>query len=214
MWGKKEQIVFWGTAYLPLLLIMIYRFVDSKDYFKKTNIAIWLAKHIDKVLFDTIIFGFIIVISLLLYRKVSKWYFDELEVELYKGDRGRTFYIRKYKKISANEYTFFLMTLLLPLFSLDHSSIINFLVTVLIIVVVISIYVNTNFIIVCPLFFISGRYVYEGIISEYSKEEEEKNSSLRKSVYIITNEKYLDLNNQFRCVKLIDNIYYVVKNNN
>ena len=37
MWGKKEQLILWITAYIPLILIMIFRFIDSNDFFKKTK---------------------------------------------------------------------------------------------------------------------------------------------------------------------------------
>ena len=211
MWGKRDQVIFWITAYLPLILIMIYRFIDSNDYFKRTKLVIYLAQHINKLLFDIIVFAFIIVISLFLYRLVTNWYFNSIEKELNKGGIGVTYYVREFRKVNVNDYTFFLMTLLLPLISLDHSSIINLLVTVLIISIVITIYVTTNFIIICPLFFTSGRYVYRGTISEHSKKEEELDPSLRKSVVIITNEKSPNLNNQFKGDKLIDNIYYIVK---
>ena len=211
MWGKRDQVIFWITAYLPLFLIMFYRFIDSNNYFKKTKLAIYLAQHVNKLLFDVIVFLLIITLSLLLYRFVTNWYFNSIEKELNDSVTGVTYYIREFRKVNVNDYTFFLMTLLLPLISLDHSSIMNLLFTVLIIGIVITIYVTTNFIAICPLFFTSGRYVFRGTISEHTKAEEERDPSLRKSVVIITNEKSPNLNHQFKGDRLIDNIYYIVK---
>ncbi|WCK54744.1 hypothetical protein PP175_01520 [Aneurinibacillus sp. Ricciae_BoGa-3] len=214
MWGKREQTVLWGTAYLPLYLIMIYRFIDSNDFFKKTYLALWLSKHINKVLFDFIIIVLIIIFSLLIYRSVTNWYFKDFEKELTQQGAGATYAVRKYEKLSVNDYSFFLITLLLPLVSLDYASVINLTVSLLIIIVVIAIYVKTDFISVCPLFFTSGRHVFKAIISTSSQEEEAMNPSLKISAIIITKEKNLNLNNKFKAEKLVSNIYYLAVNRN
>lgn len=216
MWGKKEQIVLWAIAYLPLYLIMIYRFIDSNNFFKKTEFMSCLRDHINKILFDSIIIFLIIIFSLLIYRIVTNWYFKDLDRELTEEGVGDTYAVRKYEKLSVNDYSFFLMTLLLPLISLDYASVINLIVSLLIIIVIIAIYVKTDYISVCPLFFTSGRHVYKAVISRYSKEDEALDPSLRVSAIIITKEKSLDLNYKFRAVKLINDIYYLAakENNN
>lgn len=212
MWGKREQVILWTTAYLPLVLIMVYRFVDSNDYFKKTGWATWLAKHLDKTVFDIMIIAMIIVISLIIYRLVADWLFSDYDRQLKDKEIGRNVSVRKYERLSVNDYSFFLMTLLVPLVSIDQASAINLMVTLTIIVIVIAIYVKTDSISVCPVFFMSGRQVYKAIISDQSKEAEAANPSIRKDVIIITSEKSLDLNNKFRTENLISNIFYLSSN--
>lgn len=213
MWGKREQVILWATAYLPLILIMIYRYVDSNDYFKKTAWVKWLAKHFDKTVFDLIIITAIIVISLFIYRLVAIWLFSDYDRQLKDKEIGKNVSVRKYERLSVNDYSFFLMTLLLPLISIDQASAINLMVTLTIIVIVIAIYVKTDFISVCPVFFMSGRQVYKAIISDQSKEAEATDPSIRKDVIIITRENSLNLNYRFRTVKLISNIHYLSSNN-
>jgi len=213
MWGKREQVILWATAYLPLVLIMVYRFIDSNDFFKQTNWATWLAKHIDKTVFDVIVIAGIIIISLLIYRLVAMWIFSGYDRQLQAREIGMNVSVRKYERLSVNDYSFFLMTLLLPLISIDQASGINLMVTIAIVLIVIAIYVKTDFISVCPVFFVSGRQVYKAIISNQSREAEIADPSIRQEVIVITREKSMNLNNKFRTVKLINNIFYLSANN-
>lgn len=75
-------------------------------------------------------------------------------------------------------------------------------------------YVKTDFISVCPVFFVSGRQVYKAVISNQSREAEIADSSIRQKVIIITREKFLNLNTKFRTIKLINIILYLSTNNN
>jgi hypothetical protein len=212
MWGKREQVLLWTTAYLPLILIMVYRFVDSNDYFKKTEWALWFAKRIDKTAFDAIVVAAILAISLVGYRLVAVWLFNGYDRQLQNRELGKTISVRKYERLSVNDYSFFLLTLLLPLISIDQASAVNLMVTLAIIVIAIAIYVKTDYISVCPVFFLSGRQVYKAMISDRSKEAEATDPSIRKEVILITCGSSLDLNNKFRTVKLINNIYYLAGN--
>ncbi|MCK8487025.1 hypothetical protein M0651_07575 [Paenibacillus sp. MBLB2552] len=212
MWGKREQVILWAAAYLPLILIMVYRFIDSKDYFKKTEWATWFAKYLDKTVFDILIMAVIILISLVIYRLVAVWLFSDYDRQLKTKQLGKNVSVRKYERLSVNDYSFFLMTLLVPLVSIDQASAVNLMVTLAIIVIVIAIYVKTDSISVCPVFFLSGRQVFKAITSDQSKEAEAANPSARKDVIIITREKSLNLNYRFRTVNLIGNIYYLVSN--
>ncbi|MEK4236201.1 hypothetical protein [Paenibacillus sp. FSL H7-0714] len=214
LWRKREQVILWSTAYFPLLLIMVYRFVDSNDYFKKTKWGLWLGRQVDKTLFDLIVILGIISFSLLIYRLVSNWLFSDYDRQLKDKEIGKDISIRKYERISVNDYSFFLMTLLLPLISIDHASVINFTVTFLIIVIIIIIYVKTDYISVCPVFFISGRHLFKATISDQSRANEAINPLSRQKVIIITRDKSMNLNNKFRTEKLINNIYYVSNTSN
>lgn len=209
MWGKKEQFILWVTAYLPFILIIMYRFIDGNDFFKKTKWALWLSEHLDKILFDFIIIIGIIVFSLFIYRLVTNWLFNDYDNLLKAKEIGKNISVRKYERLNVNDYSFFLMTLLLPLVSIDHASVVNLVVTFMIIVIVIFIWVKTDSISACPLFFTSGRHVYRAVISDQPKEVEALDPLSRMDVIIITCEKNLDLNHKFRVQKLVNNVFYL-----
>lgn len=112
-----------------------------------------------------------------------------------------------------NDYSFFLLTLLLPIISIDHSSIVNLAISIIIIAYVIAIYVKTDSISSCPLFFFSGRQIYKGIISQASKEQKKENPFLRKEVIIILKKRNLNLNKKMRGTELVKGVYYLTRNN-
>ncbi|MCY7971047.1 hypothetical protein MOB00_06750 [Bacillus spizizenii] len=211
LWGKKEQYYLWYTAYLPLFLIMVYRFIDSLNLFGNIKIIKYIVKTLTKTGVDFIVILLIILFSYLMYKLVIRWLLKDQEIDLNSGNTGSSFSIRSIKKLSVNDYTFFLMSLLLPLFSLDYESFINVAVSFLIIVVVIIIYVKTDFISICPLFFTTGYQVYEAIISQHSKETEQEDPSVRITAIIITKSKNPDLNDRYRGRRLISNIYLITK---
>ncbi|AFM40263.1 hypothetical protein Desaci_1233 [Desulfosporosinus acidiphilus SJ4] len=209
MWGKREQVILWTTSYLPLILIMLYRFIDGNNFFKNTKWALWLKRNIGKELFEFFLILLIITFSLLLFRLITNWLFNDFDDQLKMRRIGRSYSVRKYQKISVNDYSFFLITLLLPLFSIDNKSVVNLVVTLFIIIVIIVIYVKTDSISICPLFFTSGRNVYRAEISDQTKEIEKVNPLVRLDVIIIIKERTLDLNNKFRVQKLVANVYYL-----
>lgn len=211
LWGKRQQIVLWIVTYIPLLLIMIYKFIDSKNYFKNNKILVWLSGIMDKVIYDSIIVLSILLTSWYVYNKVADYYFSSLDNKLREGWEGRKASIRDYEKLTANEYSFFFLTLLLPLVSIDQSSIVNLWVTIIIIVLVITIYVKTDYLISCPIFFVSGYQIFRATLSFSTREEEELDESLKKEVIILTKMKCLNLDTKFRVVRLVADIYYVAK---
>lgn len=214
IWGKRQQIILWIVAYTPLLLVMIYRFIDAKNYFKQHKILVWIANIVDKVVYDSIIVIIIFLTSWYCYKKITNYYLSPLNTKLENGSEGYTVSVRKYNKLTANEYSFFLLTLLVPLVSIDHSSIVNLWVTIIIISLAIIIYVKTDYLITCPVFFISGYQVFRATISFGTREEEQADESLKKEVIILTKMKFLNLDNKFRVERLVADIYYLAKEPN
>ncbi|MCT6814784.1 MAG: hypothetical protein M3043_00100 [Lysinibacillus fusiformis] len=214
IWGKRQQIILWIVAYTPLLLVMIYRFIDANNYFKQQKILIWIASIVDKVIYDSIIVIIIFLTSWYCYKKITNYYLSTLNTKLENGSEGFTVSVRKYNKLTANEYSFFLLTLLVPLVSIDHSSIVNLWVTIIIISLAIIIYVKTDYLITCPVFFISGYQVFRATISFGTREEEQADESLKKEVIILTKMKFLNLNKKFRVEHLVADIYYLAKEPN
>lgn len=208
IWTRKEQTLMWITAYFPLLIVMFSGFLYHNELlpagFKKQQLE-QLFTHwwiVELVFLITVL-----LISLLLYRIVILWLLRGLEQRLADRTLGREVSVRQYAKISANDYTFFLLTLLLPQVVVDYSSVVNLTVSLFMIVFIISVYVKTDSIATCPLFFVSGRQVYQGVISVSSRAEEENNPDLRRNVVLIIREREMNLNVKYRAQRLVDNVY-------
>lgn len=211
MWRKREQYKLWVVAYFPLLMFMVYEFFDSKGILKETKFAEFLRQYIDKNIFDVTIVLLILLVSFLLYRWIVNYLFKDYETKLRSKNFGQTYYVRNFETLSANDYSFFLITLLLPLVSLDYSSTANITVSILIMFFIIQIFVKTGSISFCPVFFLSNRNVFRGTISNIERELEGENPSARKEIFIITKHAFLDLNYSFKVIKLVKNVYYIVQ---
>ncbi|WP_018922457.1 hypothetical protein [Salsuginibacillus kocurii] len=217
MWNKTDQAIIWSSTYSPLVIIMIFRFVSSNDFFQLESFkkTIFDGSNFLKtpVAMEIYFILFTLFITVVIYYCTIQYYLSKYDEKLKPGKHGKDYYLRGLEKLSANDYSFFLLTLLLPLISLDHSSVINLAISLIVIIFVIGIYVKTDAISVCPLFFFSGRKVFKATISRGTKEEENVDPSLRKDVVIIVKEENIDLNNAVRGEELIGEVYYITKGN-
>lgn len=212
-WGKKEQLICWISAYTPLLLLIAYRYIDANDFFKKEIFALWLGARINKDLFDLIVFVLIMIASYLIYKFTSNFFLGKYKdlLQSRENTAGTIIYIRKYNSLNANDYTFFLLTIIVPLVSIDPSSTINLLISIFIIVIAIIVFVKTDFINPCPIFFVSKFNIYRGTISFGEREEEVRNPALLKNVTIITELKDPVLDSRFVSLFLVRGVYYVTR---
>ena len=197
---------------------MIYRFVAGNNFFGMDE---WLKKlewisienvFVSYMALELYFILFILIYTYTIYKLAIRWFLSGYESRIAQGQDGENYYIRKAEKLSANDYSFFLLTLLLPLISLDHSSLTNLVVSLLIIFFVISIYVNTDAISVCPILFFSGRKIYKGIISTGEKNEENENPSLRKEVVFMIKKDKITFDRKVRGASLVNGFYYLTNN--
>ncbi|MED2974248.1 hypothetical protein P4361_18625 [Fictibacillus sp. B-59209] len=218
MWSKFQQAILWIITYSPLVIVMVFRFIAGNKYFGLDEWLInqpWVSK--DSIFVSYLSAEVYFVIATLIYTYFSykytiKWFMSGFEERIRTGEDGQDMYIRKAERLSANDYSFFLLTLLIPLVSLDHSSVINLAVSVIIIFFVIAIYVKTDAISVCPLLFFSGRSVFKGVISLGEKEQESNDSSLRKDVIFIMMKNKITFNRKVRGERLVNDVYYLTNN--
>lgn len=214
MWSKKEPIILWTTAYAPLLMLMLGGFLYRNDLLPQAireerlsqmlGGRLWIAEA-----------GFLLAVlggSLLLYRLVIVWLLRDIGKKVHSGNGGRNYAVRRFEKLPASDYTFFLLTLLLPRLALDYSSITNFAVSLLMIVFIIAVFVKTDTIATCPLFFVSGYRVFKGTISANSREEEAADPELRREVVLLVRGKDLDLGEKYRGETLKGNVYVISRN--
>ncbi|OWR28706.1 hypothetical protein CDO73_17565 [Saccharibacillus sp. O23] len=215
MWSKKEPIILWTTAYAPLLMLMIGGFLYRNDLLPQAireerlsemfGGRLWIAE----ACFLLAVLGG----SLLLYRLVIVGLLHDVGKKVHSASGGLSYAVRRFEKLPASDYTFFLMTLLLPRLALDYSSITNFAVSLLMIVFIIAVFVQTDTIATCPLFFVSGYQVYKGTISQHTPEEEKADKELRKEVVLLAREKDLDLAEKYRGEWVTGKIYVISRNN-
>lgn len=209
MWSKKEPMILWTTAYAPLLLLMLGGFLYRNDLLPQTIREESLSKMLGGRLWIAEI-GFllaVLVVSLLLYRLVVTWLLRDVGKKVHSGNGGQTYAVRRFEKLPASDYTFFLMTLLLPRLALDYSSMTNFAISLLMIVFIIAVFVKTETIATCPLFFVSGYNVFKGTISAHSREEEAKDQELRREVVLLVRGRDIDLGERYQSEALLGNVY-------
>jgi ABC-type uncharacterized transport system ATPase subunit len=84
------------------------------------------------------------------------------------------------------------------------TSVTNLTGGLLILIIIILIYVKTDSISTNPLFFVSGRSVFQGEIENIS------GTGIRKKVFLISDDAVLDLNNIFKLQHLVGDAYYII----
>ncbi|NGZ74085.1 hypothetical protein [Saccharibacillus alkalitolerans] len=211
MWSKKEPIILWTTAYAPLLMLMIGGFLYRNDLVPARLREQRLSELLGGRLWIAEALWLLAVLggSLLLYRVVVRWLLRDVRQKVDSRSGGSLYSVRRFEKLPAGDYTFFLMTLLLPRLALDYSSMTNFAVSLLMIVFIIAVFVKTETIATCPLFFVSGFQVYKGTISEYTREEEQSEKELRREVVLLVRDKDPDLGEKYRAEQLIGKVYMI-----
>ncbi|PGD69859.1 hypothetical protein COM44_14165 [Bacillus wiedmannii] len=70
--------------------------------------------------------------------------------------------------------------------------------------IIILIYVKTDSISTNPLFFVTGRSVFQAEITNTSGSEN------RRKVFLISEDEFLDLNDKFIIQHLVGDVYYIV----
>ncbi|WP_045519029.1 hypothetical protein [Neobacillus niacini] len=205
MWSKKEQLILWLLAYLPLIGIFIMKFLLENKLMPRSLDSIWdRLPHTSNSITELIYAVLIISICTFLGMKIIKVGLNKVKNSL---SITSEVFIKRYNKPKAEHYSFFIVTMLLPLFSLDVKSITNLTGGLLILIIIILIYVKTDSISTNPLFFISGRNVFEGEIQNIS------GTGLNKKVFLISEEADLDLNNKFKLQHLAGDVYYIISSN-
>ncbi|MGE1006673.1 hypothetical protein ACQGRT_04575, partial [Bacillus cereus] len=125
MWGKIEQAVIWIISYIPVLLVALYRHVFEKRVSEVEHLS-FCGYQISDYLFHIIVVILIMCLSICLYLWAPKKMFKNLEEELKLKKKGQDVIVTRFERPSLNDYTFFLLTLILPLITVDFSSIVSF----------------------------------------------------------------------------------------
>ncbi|PEW56322.1 hypothetical protein [Bacillus cereus] len=202
MWSKKEQVLLWILAYLPLMGIFLLKFALENKLIPSSLQVIWgKIPHTSEKVTELIYAIIIVVLGSLLGILITR---GALKKAKNSTSSISEVYIKKYAKPRAEHYSFFLITMLLPLFSLDVKSVTNLTGGLLILGIIILIYVKTDSISTNPLFFVTGRSVFQAEITNTSGSEN------RRKVFLISEDEFLDLNDKFIIQHLVGDVYYIV----
>ncbi|GAA0491223.1 hypothetical protein GCM10008986_16630 [Salinibacillus aidingensis] len=200
MWGKRAQGILWFVSYTPVFMIAIYRYY-FEDIVKGKNLWNYnIPENLLHVFFILILLFF----SIGIYYFIPKLMFRNIERKISNYDKGKDIYIKEFKKPSLNDYTFFLLTLILPLITVDFKSIVSLTICIAVILFIILLLTKIDYIIACPIFFVS-KYKVFNVSFVFITDKEEK---YKTKGFVIT--KHDDLyNKKFKIVKLIKNVYYL-----
>lgn len=135
--------------------------------------------------------------------------FKKLEKKIKMENKGENFVVQKFDRLNLNDYTFFLLTLILPLITVDYTSTVSLFICFSVVIFIIILLINIEYIIACPIFFISKYKIWKVNLSKPS------NAPLKidKEVFVIT--KINDFfNREFRAVKLLRNVYFLIEKPN
>lgn len=219
MWNKKIQLLFWSAAYFPVFIIAIYRYIfegEKKYILLKIN---WIKKlynnnflsfkevylnnpELISVGVDCIAILIVIIITILIYKNGPNIIFRNIEKSIDKNDVKSS--IRKFSKLSYNDYMFFLLTLILPLITVDFSKFVNLFTCLIVIFFIIWLLVNLNYIIACPLLIFSKYKIWiVDVVTDINGE-----TQILENVFIITPVEDL-YNKAFVKKQLLPRLYYL-----
>ncbi|PEA09492.1 hypothetical protein CON38_10445 [Bacillus cereus] len=202
MWGKLEQTIIWIISYFPVVLIALYRHVFEKQVSEGKYKP--FGYQIPDYLLHIIIVIILMCISVCLYLWVPKKMFKDIESQVISKKKGQVVIVKRFEKPALNDYTFFLLTLILPLITVDFSSIVSLVVCFSVIIFIIVLLVQIDYIIACPLFFVSSYKVWKVALLEKGERDEE----YIIEGYVITKENDF-FDKEFKIVKIIRNVYFL-----
>jgi len=202
MWGKQSQALFWILAYIPVFLIGSYRY-----FFEKSMKEIKISQFtFPPSTINVFIMVCILIFTWILYRKVPNLIFGNLEKKIKKENKGENFVIKKFDRLNLNDYTFFLLTLILPLITVDYTSTVSLFICFSVVIFIITLLINIEYIIACPIFFMSKYKIWKVNLSKQSNTQ----LQIDMEVYVITNINDF-FNREFRAVKLLRNVYFLIE---
>ncbi|PKD98520.1 hypothetical protein [Macrococcoides caseolyticum] len=182
--NRLKQYILWIIAYLPLIFVSV--FSGKNIPFLKGN--------------QDIIKGIIFIILLIIIYFFSAKLFLRLVIRSKKNKVGQ---IKNVEQISINEYSYFILTLFMPLLFEDMENIFDYIVLFALITIIIIIFTRTDHIIVNPIFILNNLVVCKVEIQNVDK-------TIRGYGLI---KPGLDYNQRVDYFLIFPNLYYVYRQN-
>lgn len=190
---KLTAYILWIVAYMPVISLLILKYVDQ-NILPET-----LKAKINECFNKELLIYIILVLLTIIFYKISN--IKSIEHMKTKAHANKTkLFIRSHDQISINEYSFFILSLLLPFLSHNTDNILDLLLALSVIVIIIIILVKKEQLIINPIFLFSKSNVFTAVIEI---------NGTRKNVYIISIEESLDSDYPFIYFEYFKDIYYV-----
>ncbi|MBF2504936.1 hypothetical protein IA928_02380 [Listeria welshimeri] len=170
-----KQFALWIIAYMPVISLLILKYLRSTYY--KDGLWINMRTLSLNVFGDFVIYFSVCLVTIFLYWLSAK-IFEKCKMREIRNKKGvNNVIVREYKPISINEYSFFILSLLIPFVIEDPSDLLNLLIMLTLILIIISIMIKKKQIIINPIFLFS-RFKVFSIVGEVK--------DIRKEYYVIT----------------------------
>lgn len=163
---------------MPVISLLVLKYLRSTYY--KDGLWINMKSLRLNIFGDFVIYLSVCLVTIFLYWLSAKIFEKFKTKEIRKKNDGNKVIVREYKPISINEYSFFILSLLLPFVIEDPSDLLNLLIMLTLILIIINIMIKKKQIIINPIFLFS-RFKVFSIIGEVK--------GVRKKCYVITKAK-------------------------
>ncbi|MGY3724360.1 hypothetical protein SAMN05421767_14010 [Granulicatella balaenopterae] len=189
--NKVKEFFLWIIGYSPVIMVILYKFK--------------IEKYVANAYACFGVLG-IVILTLLVYRIEQRCFLKNVEKDMEKYNENKRLEIKSISRLSLNEYSFFILTLMLPFIFEDANNSFDFWLMVFIILVLIYILVKMNQIIVNPIFLFSKLTILKCTVRKIGSENE-------KEISIITKLKVTDLEQLevVRYKECFEQVYYVTR---
>lgn len=156
-WVDLKQFLYWLVAYIPVISLLILKYLRST---LKNILEVSFFNFKINILGDFSIYMIVCLLTISFYYLGAK-IFEYTKMKALKKTKGnKTIIVRSYEPISINEYSFFILSLLLPFVTEDPSDLLNLLVMLTLIFIIIIIMIKKRQIIINPIFLFSKLKVF------------------------------------------------------
>lgn len=174
--NKIKQFLLWLLAYSPIFFIILFRALDD----------LWIY---------SIIF---LIISIVIYFFGGNLYLKRKKKRISENDK-KIGTIKTYETLPISEYSYFILTLFMPILFEDINTKLDYTVFVTLLILILFIFTKNDYIIINPLFLFGNFKVYKVNI---------KNIDIQISGYAIIS-KEIDLDKDFYYKEIFNNVYFI-----
>lgn len=158
------EIIIWIVSYFPIFLITLYRSWETQNMkIAKNTYLVIKDIHINV---SVVSFISIFIVTIVLYRATFYTFFKMIKKTIQKDNSNQKLKIKTLKKLSLNEYSFFILSLMLPFIFETVNSTFDILILISLIFILIFIMVKMKQIIVNPIFLFSGVKILQAEITK------------------------------------------------
>lgn len=200
------EFLLWIVGYLPVAMIILVKYFFSNDDSNSNwnnNIIIW--KYNLNVQF--LVFMIVVLLTVLLFKTTLSIFIHMTRKKVQTEHSPKISGIKRFDKLNLDEYSFFILSLMLPFIFESGESIFDLLIIFSLIFILIIIMIKMEQITVNPIFLFSKLKVLEANVTEEKDEENGKN------VTLITDYSIEDLENakDEKYYQVFNNVYFLLK---